>query len=252
MDPYVAEIKAVMLSICPHARIVDISHLVEKFNIRIGAFLLASACPAFPAGTVHVAVVDPGVGGERRPIVIETSRSVFVGPDNGLLIPAALSESILGVYKVTNRSLMRVDVSSTFHGRDIFAPVAGHIASGLKPEECGVPISNYVTPSYSIPRVSHGKAICEVFHVDGFGNVITNLRSNHVSTLSWATGKNLRIELGKKRTVARYVGTYSELERNETGVLVGSHDFVEIASREGSAAKRLGAKTGMAVQISSA
>ncbi|MGA3110147.1 MAG: SAM-dependent chlorinase/fluorinase [Candidatus Bathyarchaeia archaeon] len=120
-DSYVAEMKAVVLSICPDANLVDITHQVGKFNIRMGAFILASATPYFPSRSVHLAVVDPGVGSNRRPIAIETNRSLYVGPDNGLLIPAATAEEIRHVYELTNHSLMRSPVSSTFQGRDIFS-----------------------------------------------------------------------------------------------------------------------------------
>ena len=124
LDSFVGEMKGVILSICPDARIVDITHQVEKFDVRMGAFLLAGAASYFPAGTVHVAVVDPGVGSKRRPIVVETARAVYVGPDNGLLVPAAQREGIHHVYELTTRSFMREKVSATFHGRDVFAPAA--------------------------------------------------------------------------------------------------------------------------------
>jgi hypothetical protein len=141
-DPFVGEVKATIFSICPEAEVIDITHDVERFNIRMGAFLLATATPFFPAGSVHVAVVDPGVGSERRPIAVETSRSIYVGSDNGLLIPAATREGIQHVYELTNRSLMKDAVLSTFHGRDIFAPVAAHLACGTQPKEVGEEIMN--------------------------------------------------------------------------------------------------------------
>lgn len=252
VDSYVSEMKAVILSICPSAKIIDISHLVEEFNIRMGAFLLASATPSFPASTVHVAVVDPRVGSVRRPIVVETERSLYVGPDNGLLIPAAQSESILNVYEVTNRSMMRDEVSATFHGRDIFAPVAAHLACGSPPNECGTEITDYVTPSYTQPRFDGKSVLCEVFHVDGFGNIVTNLRSTQLPALNIRTGEKVRILLGKKRFSVRHVKTYSDLKENEFGLLMGSHGFLEIACRERSAAKRVGARMRMAVRFSGA
>jgi S-adenosylmethionine hydrolase len=252
MDSYVAEMKAIIFSICPSARIIDISHLVEKFNIRMGAFLLASAAGAFPVGTVHVAVVDPGVGSERRPIVVETAHSVYIGPDNGVLIPAAQSENIIHVYEVSNRSMMRDEFSQTFHGRDVFAPVAAHLCCGSRPNHCGVEIADYVIPVYARPKPDGKYLICEVFHVDGFGNIITNLRRTQLSELSVKTSENVRVLLGKKRFSVRYVDTYSDLEENEFGLLVGSHGFLEIACRERSAARRVGARIGVNVRFSSA
>ena len=252
MDPYVAEMKAIILSICPSARIIDISHLVEKFNVRMGAFLLASAAPSFPTGTVHLAVIDPGVGSARRPIAVETECSLFVGPDNGLLVPAAQPENIRHVYEVTNRTMMRERVSATFHGRDIFASIAAHLACGSSPKELGREITNYVIPSYAQPKLDGKAVLCEVSYVDGFGNIITNLRSDQISEFNINVGERLVISVGKRRFSGRYVKTYSDLEENDFGLLVGSHGFLEIACREKSAAKRFGARNGMRVRVSGA
>ena len=252
VDSYVSEMKAVILSICPSARIIDISHLVEKFNIRMGAFLLASAAASFRAGVVHVAVVDPGVGSARRPIVVETERSLFVGPDNGLLIPAAQAEQILHVYHVTDHSMMRDEVFATFHGRDIFAPVAAHLACGTSEKRCGVEIMDYMRPFYAEPRF-HGKTVlCEVFYVDGFGNIVTNLPRRRLAELNIETSEKVKILMGRKRVSVRRVSTYSDLRENEFGLLIGSHGFLEIACREKSAAKRVGARIGMTVRFSGA
>src|SRR5208283_4092285 len=122
-DPYVAEMKGVILTINPKAALIDITHEVEKFNIRMAAFMLASAAPYFPQGTIHMAVVDPGVGTQRRAILIQTKRSVFVGPDNGILILAAQPRGIEHAYQLTNPKFMLPKISNTFHGRDIFASV---------------------------------------------------------------------------------------------------------------------------------
>jgi S-adenosylmethionine hydrolase len=244
--------KAVILSICPSTKIIDISHLVEKFNIRMGAFLLASSAASFPAGTIHVAVVDPGVGSDRRPIVVESARSLFVGPDNGLLVPAAQAERMLHVYHVTNHSMMRNEVSATFHGRDIFAPVAAHLACGTPVKECGVEIMDYLRPSYAEPRFDGKTVLCEVFYVDGFGNIVTNLPERRLTELSVKIRKQVRILMGKKRVSVRRVSTYSDLAENEFGLLTGSHGFLEIACRQKSAAKRVGARMGMAIRFSGA
>jgi S-adenosylmethionine hydrolase len=252
VDPYVSEMKAVILSTCPTARIVDITHLVEKFNIRMGAFLLASAVPYFPAGTVHVAVVDPGVGSSRRAIVIETQRCVIVGPDNGLLVPAAQTERILHVYQITNPLLMRTTVSATFHGRDIFAPVAAHLACGTQAKECGDEITDWVESPYFKTRVNQKGAFGEILHIDDFGNIITNLRNDDLSTWNPAHRQMLEISIGRKHIPVRHVKTYSELTKDEYGLLRGSHGFLEISSRSKSAAHRTSAKIGMSVQISNA
>jgi S-adenosylmethionine hydrolase len=249
VDSYVSEMKAVILSICPTAKIVDISHSVEKFNIRMGAFILASAIPSFPVGTVHIAVVDPGVGSSRRAIVIETERSIFAGPDNGLLMPAAQAEGIVHVYQITNSSMMRGQVSATFHGRDIFASVGAYLARGTQPGECGTEISDFVTPSYSEPKAGSTSVVGEVFHVDGFGNVITNLRSTNL--VQFEARKKLRVYLNKKHLWVRRVNAYVDLRDLEYGLIVGSHGFLEIVCSGRSAAKRIGARTGMDVRFSS-
>ena len=249
MDPFVAEMKAVILSICPDARIVDVSHQVEKFNIRMGSFLLASAAPYFVEGTVHCAVVDPGVGGKRRPIVVETRRAVYVGPDNGLLIPAARRDGIRHVYVLSNGSLMREQVSATFHGRDVFAPAAAHLACGAQPKDCGQEISIFIQPTYAEPVFDGDSVLGEVFHVDGFGNIVTNIEHVTLSQIGLKLENRIRIMLGRKRLLVRYVRTYSDLRGNELGLLVGSHGFLEIACREANAATKLHTRTGQVIRM---
>ena len=248
-DPFVAEMKAVIISICSDARIIDVSHLVEKFNVRMGSFLLASVAPYFPEGTVHVAVVDPGVGTERRPIAIHTQRSIFVGPDNGLLVPAARNEGILHVYEITHQSIMRNEISATFHGRDIFAPVAAHLTRGILPSEVGSEITDYVRAPFAEPKFERKIVSCEIVHIDSFGNVVTNISRTHFSKLNFKLGKKVRISVNRKRLTARFVRTYSDLEGSEVGVLIGSHGFLEIACREKSAAKRLRPRTGGRLRV---
>jgi S-adenosylmethionine hydrolase len=249
MDSYVAEMKAAILSICPDTQIVDITHLVEKFDVRTGAFLLAGATMSFPQGTVHLAVIDPGVGSKRRPIVIESRRSLFVGPDNGLLVPAASSEGILHAYEITNHSLFHAEVSSTFHGRDIFAPVAAHLAHGTLARECGPEIEDYHSLSHIEPTLGKKTVRCEVLHVDGFGNVVTNLSRTYLSKFDLKFGERVSISVGRLRVPVRFVKTYSDLNRSEVGILVGGHGFLELACRESSAAKRLRARIGAVVRV---
>ena len=249
MDPFVAEMKAIILSICPEVRIIDITHQVEKFDIRMGAFLLAGAAPYFPGGTVHLGVVDPGVGSERRPIVIQTNRSIFVGPDNGLLIPAAQFESILHVYELTNRSMMLGDVSTTFHGRDIFAPAAAHLASGYSPKDCGPEITDYVGSPYPQPTLEATTAKGEVLHIDRFGNIVTSFSRADLSRMNWKLGHEISLSLNRRRVSARFVRTYSDLGVNEFGILVGSHGFLEVACRQQSAARRIGARRASSVRL---
>ena len=249
-DSYVAEMKAVVLSICPDANLVDITHQVGKFNIRMGAFILASATPYFPSRSVHLAVVDPGVGSNRRPIAIETNRSLYVGPDNGLLIPAATAEEIRHVYELTNHSLMRSPVSSTFQGRDIFSPVAANLALGLQPKEVGREIMDYVKLSFAGAKYEGRGFVCEILHIDEFGNVITNIPQKELNKLDGHT--RLVVRIRGKHFPVRVVGTFTELRKRELGVLVGSHGLLEIASSEASAAKKLSARIGDALRVGGA
>jgi hypothetical protein len=252
VDPFVAEMKGVILSICPHARLIDVSHAVEKFDVRLGAFLLAEASPYFPPGTIHVAVVDPDVGSSRRAIVIETKRGAYVGPDNGLLIPAAEHAGIMRTFEITNRSFMREQVSSTFHGRDIFASTAAHLANGRQIADCGPLIQDPVGSPFQQATIQGKHAECEVMHIDSFGNVITNLTRVHFSRLNLHEGSKASVHVGRKTLFGTVVKTYADLQRGRLGVLIGSQEFVEIACRESSAARKLGIKMRSVIRISGA
>ena len=245
-DPFVAEMKAVIFSISDNVQIVDISHQVEKFNISMGAFLLNGAVEYFPNGTIHVAVVDPGVGSDRRGIVVETERGFFVGPDNGLMIPAARALKILHVYELTNRSLMRRDISATFHGRDIFAPVGAHLANGKLPRECGSELREYVDSPFSAAKIEGKFWVSEVVYVDGFGNIVTNLSRDLL--MDSLCEKN-SLYVGGRQFSVRFVKTYSDLRVGEVGALFGSHGFLELACREKSAAARLRVNRGVPVRL---
>ena len=179
-DPYVAEMKGVILTINPKATLIDITHEVEKFDVRMAAFILASAAPYFPQGTVHLAVVDPGVGTQRRAIIIQTKKSFFVGPDNGILILAAQNQGIEHVYQITNPTFMLPKISSTFHGRDIFAPAAAHLDKGVPPKEFGPEIKDLTKPEFASVKQTNGSLIGEVIHIDGFGNIITNITEKDI------------------------------------------------------------------------
>lgn len=249
-DPYVAEMKAVILSICPQARLVDISHEIEKFNIRMGAFVLASAAPYFPEGTIHVAVVDPEVGTKRRAVLVEARDAFFVGPDNGLLMLAAEKIGIRRVYEITNRRFMLSRVSRTFHGRDIFAPVAAHLAKGgCKPFDFGSEIHDYVVPKFVKPRLTKTALFGEVLHLDDFGNIVTNMSRAEFEKTGIQEGAMLRFRLRDKAIKLRFCSTYGEVPIGKALVIIGSHDFLEISTNQRNAAKKFGAKVGDAVAV---
>jgi len=249
-DPYVAEMKAVVLSICPQACLVDISHEVEKFNTRMGAFVLASAAPYFPEGTVHVAVVDPGVGTKRRAILVEARDMSFVGPDNGLLMLAAQRRGIRHVYEIANRRFMLSRVSRTFHGRDVFAPAAAHLAKGgCKPSDFGSEIHDYVVPRFVKPRLTKGVLFGEVLHVDDFGNIVTNISRAEFEKTGIREGTMFRFRLKDTGIELKFCSTFGEVPIGKSLALIGSHDFLEIATNQGNASKKFGARVGNTVAL---
>jgi S-adenosylmethionine hydrolase len=243
-DPYVAEMKGVILTIIPNATLVDITHDIEKFNIRMAAFTLASVAPYFPKGTVHLAVVDPGVGTQRRAILVQTTQGFFVGPDNGILILPAQNQGIEHIYQLTNPKFMLPGVSSTFHGRDVFAPAAAHLDKGVEPSEFGPEISDAVTPKFASVKRENGCLIGEVLHVDGFGNVITNIREKEM-----VNSKVVNVKLPIVSLKLAFVKTYAQAKLNEPIALIGSHGFLEIALNQGSAAEKLKVKAGDSVEV---
>jgi len=247
-DPYVAEMKAAILCICSDAVIVDISHCIDKFNIRMGAYMLASASPHFPKGTVHVAVVDPGVGTQRRSLLIQTRQGFFVGPDNGVLLLAAERQDITSIHEITNPKLMLPNVSSTFHGRDVFAPAAAHLSNGVPPSDFGPGIRDVVKPEFAKVKRSNGTLIGEVLHVDGFGNVITNISEQDKTKLQ--AREWILAELPNRNLRLRFSKAYAEAKPKEALAIIGSHGYVELAVNQGNAGEAFHIKVGDMVKIS--
>ena len=244
-DPYVAEMKGVILTINPKAALIDITHDIEKFNIRMAAFMLASAAQYFPEGTVHLAVVDPGVGTQRRAILIQTKKGFFVGPDNGILILAAQSQGIEHVYQLTNPKFMLPKISSTFHGRDIFAPAAAHLEKGVQPIEFGPEINDPIKPEFAKVKRRNDSLIGEVMHIDGFGNIITNINEKTVQNYA----KKVNVELPSISLKLTFGKAYAQAKPKEPIVLIGSHGFMEIALNQGSAAEKFHAKAGDKIAV---
>ncbi len=246
-DPYVAEMKGVILTINPNATIIDITHDVEKFNVRMGAFILASAAPYFPKGTVHLAVVDPGVGTDRRAILVQTKHGFFVGPDNGVLILAAKNQEINHIYELTNPKLMMPQVSSTFHGRDIFAPTATYVDNCKNPSEFGPEIANAVIPKFASVKLSNETLIGEILHVDGFGNIITNISQKEMRQT-----KTVNVKLRNVSLNIAFGKTYAQAKPREAIAMIGSHGFLEIALNQASAAEKFCATTGDKIEVTPA
>lgn len=249
-DPYIGAMRGVILSINPNALVVDLAHDLPKFNVRYAAFVLYTAYKYFPRGTIFVVVVDPGVGTEREPIVVKTKNYVFVGPNNGVLSLAAEDDGIEEVRIISNREFMLPEISSTFHGRDIFAPTAAHLSLGRSVNEVGPPLPSerFVKVSLGEYRAEDGKYEARIVATDGFGNLITNV-PGHILLSRETPGERLLVRVRGKEYEARLVRTYGEVEPGSLVVLVGSHGFVEIAVSMGSAKDFLGVSEGERVVI---
>jgi S-adenosylmethionine hydrolase len=208
----------------------------------MGSFILETTAPYFPKETIHVAVVDPGVGSARKSIVVECETAIFVGPDNGLMARASEKFGLKSIYEIREQEFLRKPVSSTFHGRDVFAMVAGMIASGRSPEEVGPSISELEKLPISPPRLLGKILVCQILHVDTFGNIITDADDKLVRRIPLKFGERVNVWSGKRKLQAKYARSYSEVGEGASAVLLGSQGFLEIAVREGSAGDKLGVK----------
>jgi len=233
-DWFVGTMKGVLLGLQPRAHLVDITHEIPAGDIRAGAFALAASHGFFPRGTVHVAVVDPGVGSRRRAIAVQTMNYVFVGPDNGVLSLALAREKIKAVHQITNEQLFLHPVSSTFHGRDIFAPAAANLSKGLPLGKLGAPIKEFVKLSWPEPQRSANSIKGEIVYIDRFGNAITNIGN---ATLTSRVEGSCEIIVRGKRLCALQ-GFYQAVPRGDPVAVPGSSGFLELAVNGGSAAKK--------------
>ncbi len=244
---YSAQVKGRILGINPAAVVVDIAHDIEKFDILEGAFLVTEASKYFPKGTIHIAVVDPGVGGKRKPIIVETERGLFVGPDNGILSflnPLKIIEINVGkLYEVLGE---RADVSTTFHARDIFGPAAAILSKGIVSAGIGKPVTELEKLFIEPPSLSSKKAEGKVLYIDSFGNIITNIK------YSFEKGQKLKVTIGKKDLIASFASTFSDVPEGKAVVLRGSHGYLEIDVNKGDVSKALKAKKRDSIIVSRA
>jgi S-adenosylmethionine hydrolase len=243
-SPYPAEMKAVLHARC-RATVVDITHDIPAHDALHGAHVLAAAARYFPAGTVHLAVVDPGVGTSRLPLAIAAGGQSLVGPDNGLLMVAARMLGEPRAFAIDVDRFASRPLSSTFHGRDLFAPVAAVLASGLPVNVVGAPVGAPVELPEATPQRSPGILRGQVLYRDPFGNLITNIPGPWLCDLA----DPLTLASGRRRAVARRVGTYGDSAAGTLVVLEGSNGTVEIAVSTGSAAARLGIEIGDRVTL---
>lgn len=248
-DYFVPAVKGVILSLQRHAQIVDLTHDIPAQDIWAAAFTLGTCYHYFPAGTIHVAVVDPGVGSARRALVVEAGNHVFVGPDNGIFSFVYAREKSVRVFHAAHESFFRAPVSPTFHGRDVFAPLAAWLSKGVAPEDCGEEISDYVRVHLPAPQSSNGIITGEIIHLDHFGNCITNLTAQEL-TLERVT---VTTRLGIAGHEVRTFGTHFAPAQNGAELLayLGSAGYWEIALWQDSAAVKLKLVRGAAVQLCS-
>lgn len=248
-DYFVGAMKGAILTVSPDANVLDITHEIPAHDIFAGAFTLLAAYKSFPQGTVHVCVVDPGVGSERRPILVVSPDYFFVGPDNGLFGYVYEREGEVRVFHLTNDKYFQSEVSSTFHGRDLFAPVAGAVSRGVEPEELGSEIKDYVRlEPLAMPRNQTGVREAAVIHVDRFGNCVTNITRADLTEEHLMKGARLVVKGREIRTVRKFFAEDAG-ERSDLFAVWGSAGFLEIAAFQTSAARMLDIERGERILV---
>lgn len=245
-DYFVPAVKGVILSINPAARVIDLTHDIPAQDIEAGAFTLGACYHHFPARTIHLAVVDPGVGSARRPVVIASGEQCFIGPDNGLFSYVYARERTVRVFHATRKECFRHPVSATFHGRDVFAPLSAYLSLGLNPEAVGEQIDDYVRFDLPQPSASPtGQLIGQIIHIDRFGNCITNFTTRELDIHQSLSAPQLCCG-GRK--ITRFVTHFAESQQpSELLAYLGSAGYWEIGVWRSSAAELMGARRGMEV-----
>jgi len=247
-DAYVAELKGTLLSEGPpELRIVDLSHELAPFDVHAAALFVRAALPRFPAGTIHVVVVDPGVGSDRAALIVKLRDMTLIGPDNCLF--SYLFDGSEEVYAIARERLGGREISSTFHGRDVFAPVAARLAAGATPEEFGARVEAYKRMAFPMVEVSGDALHGRVIHIDRYGNLVTNISA---ATLRGFIGgdapDHFGISIGEHH-VRNFVDCYAQGKPGELVALVGSGGLLEVAAREESAAQRLHVEVGRSIRV---
>jgi S-adenosylmethionine hydrolase len=246
----VAAVKGVILAENPQASIVDITHDIPPHDIEAGAFTLLAACSSFPAGTIYVAVVDPGVGSSRRPIMVQANTQVFVGPDNGIFSYVCDRYAVKEIVHLTNDEYFRDPVSATFNGRDIFAPVAAALSTGVKPGHLGETVADYIKlKPLGAEALPNGQIVGRIINIDRFGNCVTNITPVELTPEMIIAGAKVRV---KRKLVKSFRNYFAEETGSKDSVFAvwGSAGFLEIAAAQESAAKVLNAQRGDPVVVS--
>lgn len=248
-DFFVASLKGVIAKINPAARIIDITHRLPSFDIKTGSFILFSSYKYFPARTIFLVVVDPGVGTSRKILLAETDNYFFIAPDNGVLSLVLEEEGIRQLREVTNQNYFLPELGRTFEGRDKMAPAAAWLSRGISCEEFGSEATSYEKYNAEKPQIKRDEIIGHILYIDKFGNLITNVPEGIVELFQKKTGKkNFSISI-KDREITAFEQNYSSVKKGELLFLVGSVGLIEIAAKENSAAQRLKIKNGDKVKI---
>jgi len=241
-DYFVGAMKGAILNVNENVKVIDITHEIPPQDIRSAGFTLRACYKSFPKKTIFVAVVDPGVGSNRRAILVETGDYYFIAPDNGLLSFIFDEEKQSRVFELTEEKFFAENISRTFHGRDVFAPVAAHLSKGIQPDEFGGEIKDFISFRKANPRkISANKIEAEIIHTDHFGNLITNLTEKDLP-------ENFALEINGK-TISKLQGFFAESEKSEVFIISGSAGFLEIAAFRDSAEKLLNAKSGQKIIV---
>jgi S-adenosylmethionine hydrolase len=230
-DPFVGEMKGVILSINPSVTLIDITHGIEPHNIEEGAFVIGSSYHYFPSGTIHIGVVDPGVGSERKPIIAHTNDHYFIGPDNGIFSHVMSSPEKVKVIHITEGKYMLLKDSPTFQGRDVFAPVAAWLSKGIAIEEFGHVINDFRRFEIPVPELREDMVLGEVVYIDRFGNIITNIKKEHL----FKFGERFCLEI--KGQLIQPLKHYSMAQDNNMYCLINSSNHLEVFVNKGSASR---------------
>ncbi len=246
-DYFVPAMKGIIFSLLPQAQIIDLTHDIPVQDIHFGAFTLGACYRNFPVGTIHVAIVDPGVGSARHPLVIATEKYFFVGPDNGLFSYVLAHEKNVRIFQATNTDFLRAEISATFHGRDIFAPLAAWLEKGIAPYNFGSEISEVVRFCIPQPMRENKKISAEIIHIDHFGNCITNLTARELAPHKISTKTKIVI----RENVVEQFGTHfaQAAKPNELFAYLGSAGFWEVALWQDSATRKLEIARGTKVEL---
>jgi hypothetical protein len=243
---YAGVMKGVILTINQNCQVIDITHQISPQDIEEAAFLLYNTYSYFPEHSIHVVVVDPGVGSDRRPIVVETDKYWFVGPDNGIFSLLFSVKGLKKVWEITNKRYFLPEVSSTFHGRDIFAPIAAHLSLGVPAKELGREVKKFIRLKDIEPKVLKGMIKAKVIHVDRFGNLVSNIFQDLFNKV--VADKSFSITVAGRK-IQKLSLSYAEAKDDEILALFGSSHWLEISLKDGNCQKALQVKKGAAVEI---